>query len=523
MPEKIIRNIGLFKKVALLIGLLVILFLILKQSHYLRSVGYDQIPDAYVILDEHTNIWHGLSIRKSGVPAAWSNINAYKNGSGGDVNGLNLSVADYKLPTLINYGEFPKPVYVLHPVYIGTGKTLKKVGFVQPYLDHPPLGALILSSFVNRDIKTFSDLLPTDLRRASLWLGALTGALIFLLGWQVSKFFFVGLLSAAIYGSVPTYSLLSRYALLENVLNPLMLIVLNLLVFLKLIIEKHNKKVVLINGLLISAGIFSGLTALTKIIGWFMLPAGILLLLFWKVTFKRILLFAIPATIIGSLYFAWGLYLDPKLFLDIVFYQGIDRGFVGSLNFLTTLSGVGIVNFPFDGWWMGGFLALLMISFKKEYAPIIFTAITYLIMTLFLGGANYPWYYMPLIPLMCVATSLLIWKVATQPNFILIITFFLVFFSSSFYWGYGVFQAEKQLTNYTQPYQVYRLLLIIFLSAGVWLSIRRRFEINNISLKIWFVFMLLVIYQLWKWNSQSILFILSHWGKYPSLYTPGTF
>lgn len=524
MPEKSIRKIGSVKKVGSLFFILVILFFILKQSFFLRSIGYDQIPDAYVILDEHTNVWHGLSIRKTGVPAAWSNVEAYKKGSGGDVSGLNLSVANNKTPDLIHFNNFSKPIYVLHPVYLGVGKTLKKVGFVQPYLDHPPFGALILSSLVSKDIKTFSDLFPADFRRASLWLGVLTGALIFLLGWQISKSPYIGLMSAAIYGSVPTYSLLSRYALLENVLNPLMLAVLNLLIFVKPIIEKHIvKKTFLINGILISAGIFSGLAALTKIIGWFMLVVGILLLYYWQIDRKRILFYAIPAVVIGLLYFAWGLYLDPKLFIDIFFYQSINRGFVGSLNFLTTLRGIGIINFPFDGWWIGGFLAILMLSFKKEYAPIIFTAVIYLIVSLLLGGANYPWYYMPLIPLMCIATSLLIWRVATQPNFLLIITFFLIFFSSSFYWGYGVFQADKLSTNYMQPYQTYRLTLIFFVSAGLWFTFYNPFKLKNLSLKAWFILMLFIFYQLWKWNTQSILFILSHWGKFPSLYTPGTF
>lgn len=524
MPEKGLRKLELLRKIEFLLLILFLLGYILKQSFYLRGIGYDQIPDAYVILDEHTNVWHGLSIRKSGIPAAWSNIGAYKKGSGGDVVGLNLAVADLKMPTFANFYNFPKPVYVLHPVYLGAGKTLKKVGFVQPYLDHPPLGALILSSFVKGDIKTFSELLPADFRRASLYLGVLTGVLIFLLSWQISKNPFVGLISAAIYGSVPTYSLLSRYALLENVLNPLMLMTLNLLVFIKPIIEKNMKeKTYLINGILILAGVFSGFTALTKVIGWFMLIAGVLLLYFWRINVNKILLFAIPAVVIGLLYFVWGLYLDPKLLIDIVFYQSVDRGFIGSLNFLTTLRGIGIINFPFDGWWLGGFLSIAMLSYKKEYAAIIVTTVVYLMATLFLGGANYPWYYIPLIPLMCIMTAVFIWKVVKEPNFLLIMTFFLVFFSSSFYWGYGVFQAEKISANYMQPYLMYRLLLIIFLSISLWFTSKTRFKMKNLSLKIWFVFMLFTIYQLWKWNNQSILFILSHWGKFPSLYTPGTF
>lgn len=509
------------KRIVFILLILIALFFVLKQSSFLRSIGYDQIPDAYVILDEHTNVWHGLSIRDSGVPSAWSNIAAYKGGSGGDVNGLNLSVSEGKLPNLANFSNYPKPVYVLHPVYLGTGKTLKKVGFVQPYLDHPPLGALILSSSVVGNVQTFSDLLPDDFRRASLWLGVVSGLLIFVLGWQISKNPFVGLISAAIYGTVPTFNLLSRYALLENVLNPLMLVSLNLLVFTKKLMEKE-KKAFLINGLLISAGIFAGMAALTKIIGWFVFVTGIVLLYQWGIR-KKIALFAIPAILVGSLYFVWGLYLDPELFINIFFYQGIERGFIGSLNFLTTLGGIGIANFPLDGWWLGGFISLALLVYKKEYVPLIFTTVIYLITALFLGGANYPWYYMPLIPLMCVAIALLVWRVITQPNFLLILIFFLIFFSSSFYWGYGVFQAEKTSTNYQQPYFLYRIFLIIFFAAGLILTFADKLKRKKVIFTGWFIFMMFVIYQLWKWNNQSVLYILSHWGKYPSLFTPGTF
>lgn len=520
MHQKGITKTGLLKKIGFVIGLLIILFFILKHSFYLRSIGYDQIPETFVILDERTNVWHGLSIRQTGVPSAWSNLNVYMKGFGGEVDSLNVKI-DGKKPNLTNFYTFPKPGVAITEYDFGRG--LRHLRFVQPYLDHPPVGALILSSLVSQDVKTFSDLLPVDFRRTSLWLGVATGVLIFLLGWQVSKNPFVGLMAAAIYGTVPTFNLLSRYALLENVLNPLMLVSLNLLVFANFLVEKSNsRKVFLINSLLIGAGIFAGMSALTKAIGWFVLIIGMVLLYYWNIR-KKILLFAIPTVVVGLMYLVWGLYLDPKLFINIFFYQGIERGFIGSLNFLTALKGVSIANFPFDGWWMGGFLALLMLSYKKEYAPIIFTALVYLIMVLFLGGANYPWYYMPFIPLMSIATSLLIWRVATQPNFLSIMAFFLIFFSSSFFWGYGVFQADKLSTNYMQPYQLYRTALFVFLSASLWFTFSTRFKFRNLALKIWFIFMLFVVYQLWEWNNQSILFILSHWGKYPALYTPGTF
>lgn len=499
------------KRVAVPAVVIILLIVILKHSFYLRSVGYDHIPETYVILDERTNVWHGLSIRQSGIPAAWSNLGSYKKGTGGDIAGLNLSV-DQKAPNLATFRDFPKPVYVLSPIYLGVERGVKHISFVQPYLDHPPLGALILSSFVSDNIKTFSDLTAFQFRRASLWLGAVSGLLIFLLGWQMFNNPFIGLLAAAIYGNAPTFILLSRYALLENVLNPLMLLSINLL----LLTQKSKS----LRIFLVLAGIASGLAALTKVIGWFVLFLGLILLRSWKVSLKNSLFFVVPSISIGLLYFAWGLYLAPNLFLDIFRYQGLERGFIGSINFLVTVTRIGILNFPLDGWWIGGFLCLILVSLKKKYTPILFAASVTLFTALFFGGANYPWYFIPVIPFMCLAIAQFIWQIVINPKFISILIFFLVFVSSTFYWGYGVFQASLPSTNYQQPYGLYRILLIFFAVSGLILSIQSKFRKIKF---LWFIFMIGVMLVLSRLNERSLYFILSNWGKLPSLYTPGTF
>lgn len=496
----------------ILIAVIVLLFAILRYSFYLRSIGYDHVPDTFVILDERTNVWHGLSIRKSGVPAAWSNLGVYKNGSGGDISNLNLSV-NQKHPSILNFRNFPKPVYVLSPIDFGVERGIKHLSFVQPYLDHPPLGALVLSSFVKNDVQTFADLSANDFRRGSLWLGVICGVLIFILGLQTNGNPFVGLLAAAIYGSVPTFNLLSRYGLLENVLNPLMLLSLNLLIF-------SQKRLRFQKGILLLAGVASGLCALTKVTGWSVLTIGIVLLWYWRIKLKDSLYFIIPSIFLGLLYFVWGLYLSPGLFIDVFRYQGLERGFIGSINFLVSATRVGILNFPFDGWWIGGFLSLALTPFKKEYAPIFFSALIFLLTALFLGGANYPWYFMPFIPFMCIATALFIWKIAVSPTFMEVLIFFLIFVSSSFYWGYGVFQASLQSTNYQQPFGAYRPILLFFILAILaWFKFSKfkRFRI------LWFLSMVILAVLLIRLNERSLYFILSHWGKFPSLYTPGTF
>lgn len=501
----------------------ILLFIILKHSFYLRSIGYDQIPETALILDERTNIWHGLSIRSSGIPAAWSSLGIYKDrGEGGNVVNLNLSVVQNDLtvhPNLLNFTNFPKPIWILYPFNFENGA--KHISLVQPYLDHPPFGALVLSSFVASNVKTFTDLRPWEFRRGSLWMAVLTGILVFILGWQIFKNPLIGLLATLIYGTVPSFLLLSRYALLENVLNPLILLTISLIVFANKI-HYPTSKFWSINPkiFILLAGVTSGLAALTKITGWSVLIIGLILLRYFKFGFKDSIFFIIPSLFLGGLYFLWGLFLSPKVFLDILYYQGIERGFIGSLNFLVSATGIGILNFPFDGWWVGGFLCLGFILAKKEYLYIFISVVVSLFAALFLGGANYPWYFIPLIPFMCLATAYFLWQVVTGPSFTNMLIFFLVFFSSSFYWGYGVYKAALESSNYQQPFGLYRLFLITFLIAGFVIPAIVKYKIFKY---LWFTLVLIILLQLFMWNTQSLYYILAHWGKLPSLYTPGTF
>lgn len=493
----------------------VLLIFVLWHTANIRNLGYDKVPDTYPILDERTNVWHGLSLRRSGVPAAWSGLGVYKkNNAGGKVNGFNIQVDDF-VPNLSNFNNFPKPSAILHGVDLGAGRGMTGIQMVQPYLDHPPLGALIFSLFVPDNLETFADLNPYEMRKGPLVLAILTGVLIFLLGLQVFKNPWMGLLGTAVYGTAPTFVFLSRYTLLENLMVPLMLISLNLLVLSRDV--KDKKKLAWIIAL---AGVFGGLMSLTKITGWAILPIGAILLWYWKYNLRQILCFVLPVICLGLLYFAWGFYLAPSVFMDIFRYQGVDRGFIGSINFLITLTRVGIVNFPVDGWWTGGFLALALILRKSEHLPITVSVVTLLVTALLLGGANYPWYFIPLVPFLCLAIAYLIWQVVNLPSTFNVMVFFLLFFSSSFYWGYGIYQAIASPTGDEQPFALYRLLFVIFFISGLAWSFLPRMKKFS---KIWMTIMILIIIATFKLNERSIYFLMSHWGSLPSIFTPGTF
>lgn len=484
----------------------VLLVFSLKLGADLRKIGYNVIPDPFIILDEHTHVWHGLSIRSTGIPAGWSILNAYitnsrETGAGGRIDGFNLTVADTK-PSLGNFSSYPKPVIGVAEYDFGRG--LSHTRIVQPFLDHPPFGALVLSLFVGKDAKTFGDVNNYDLRRSALYLGTITQLLIFVLALLTSGKPLIGLIASTIYGTVPSYLLMERYALLENVMTPLILLALILLIIAK---TKPLK------ALLIAAGVVGGLLALTKLAGWIFVFSFAALLVYWKFKIKDILFYLVPAVLIGSVYFIWGLWLAPKLFLDIFVFQSMERGFIGSINLLVSAFRVGIFNFPLDGWWIGGIVTLLFIPKKKEYMPMVFSLVAALFSALCLVGANFPWYFIPVIPFSCIAIALFFYNLATSPVFSTILLSFLVFVSSSFYWGYGVFQKS-------QPFGIYRLLFVLFTGAGIFWAFygrRERFK------KVWFVGVMILLLALTILNRRSLFFILDNWGKLPLIYTPGTF
>jgi|GEM_PF-1803645 len=513
------------KKIRLVLFFLFILAS-LYDGIYLRKIGYNVIPEPGVILDEYTNVWHGLSIRENGLPVAWSSLpaykdNAYKTGSGGDLKGFGIRIGDSKI-NFRNFKGFPNPILIVQEIDLtknySFGKGAKHVWFVEPYLDHPPIGTLMLSLGVPSTTKNFLDLDSIDMRRVSLYLAVIVQILIAIVAYQLSGSLLVSLFSSFIYATAPSYLLLSRYALLENVLTPLLLVSLSTLLF----IHSNNK----INGtlvnkiLLVLAGVISGMCALTKLSGWTSIFLGLVLLIKWKALKREIFLFCIPGVVIGSLYFLWGLYLSPRLFLDLTIFQGIARGFIGPINLLVTAWKVSILNFPVDGWWTGGFIAFLLVKNKKEYFPIYASTILILLSALVLVGANYPWYFIPLIPFMCIVTAIFIHQLITKPNFIDILILFFVFVSTSFYWGYGVFYAAKVENNYSQPFMYYRLLAVVFLGLAFvseFLNKNKRYK------RLWSYFFVALFFALVLLNHHGIIYMLANWGKLPLIYTPGTF
>lgn len=106
------------KRIIFLFYLLILIFF-LKLSHRLRSIGYFVVPEPFLIMDEHTNVWHGLSLRKTGVPVAWSQLPAYKtNKVEGDLDGFGISISG-RLLNLDILRNLHRPVVAVGEMDVG--------------------------------------------------------------------------------------------------------------------------------------------------------------------------------------------------------------------------------------------------------------------------------------------------------------------------------------------------------------------------------------------------------------------
>ncbi len=516
----------MINKLSLIFSVVLLIFL-LRQGHSTRSIGYDQVPENYNLLDERTNVWHGLSIRDTGVPAAWSDLRTYwekwpkevvenKINSGGlSLKRFNIAVNE-KTPSFFPQRNFPELTIYTTEYDLGVETGKRYTSIIQPYLDHPPFGAVILSSLVSGKVTDTQNLTPADFRRSSLWLADLTAILIFIFALQISKNPLIAIISTIVYETVPTYLLTSRLALLENVLIPVNLLSLNLLIL--ALNKKKEWGNTIYNIFLVAAGIAGGLAFLTKTPGVSVIISGIIILLLERQSRKKILFFAIPAAVVSSLYFVWGFILAPHIFPKILLEQSTNRIFVGSLSFIQQLFKYGMTSFPIDGWWIGGFLAMLFLQFDKSTAPLIVSIITLAFIIPFTGASQFPWYFIPFIPFASVSTGIFFWNLFRKPKFLHILIFFFVFFSSSYFWAIGVWGASPDFKNHQQQFLIYKIFLVLFFALGVLVHFYH--QKNGLFRIFWFITMTILFILLIQWNFKSIFYILSHWTHLLQNYSP---
>lgn len=494
--------------------ILVILSILLFYTHQMRALRYDIVPEPF--LDEWTHVWTGLSVRNSGIPMSWSDLRTYWNvwpkyQKEIETNKLAIEWKDFNTRVNDQEPSFPRsnksPELILYTTELDLGHGKGHISLMQPHLDYPPLGGIILSTAISPSVKTYQDVQPKEIRTVSLWLGSITLLLIFLLTIQVFNNPIIALIAAAAYGTAPTFLISSRFALLENVLIPMCLLSLNTLVF---AINNKNQHINRFKVLLVIAGIFAGLAFLVKPTGIAISLAGIITLIFQREKVKTILFYILPAAFISSLYLIYGYLLAPTFFIQILIEESSNRIFAGALSFITGFFKFGASEFPIDGWWVGGFISLLFLPYTKKSLPLLITVFSFIFIILFMGASFFPWYLIPMIPFMAIGIGNLFYETIVSPKTSHILVIFLFFFLSSFYWTYGVHGSAPNFVNHQQQYLIYKILLVGGFGAALIGPIL--FEKNKLFRKIWMIGMVLFIIGMIYLNHKSLYYIIGTWG-----------
>lgn len=485
--------------------------IVLYQSIFYRWFGYETIP--FPITDEFDYAWQGLSLRQYGLPVGWTILaHIYKEpkyqSRGGNLNEFGI-ISDGKRIDLREFQKDRRPLIAVKEIDYTKG--LEHMLFVAPFFDHPPLGGLIYSLGVGKEIKEFAEVKPAEFRRPALVLAIITTILLFIFIYLITNNPWIATLTVIVYSTVPTYLLATRTAFAENAEPPFILthlIVLFLAV--RAYTKQLNKKLIL--SALVLSGFVGGLAFLVKEPAIGFLIGSVVLLLINKLPKRYILVFLLTLLLpIGS-YLIWGLWLQKDLFLSILQTQ-TGRGYFGAIKLVTMMEALKFKNFPVDGWWIWGFLSFLLISIKVKHKNLLFLLIplfSHFLLILLLSSSNYPWYFLSMIPFLAGCSAILIWQIYEDPKIATAYAFFFIPFSSSYYWGRVALSLEPSINHYRYAFIIFTVLLTLRLIFG-------KFKVIKI---IWFVFLFILILKIITFNQLFMPYLVSHWGNLPILSLP---
>jgi len=502
--DNLFDRINLVKKNRLKIMWLVLAvlvsFWIVQKSMFLRSFGYGSYPTP--VADEFTYVWQAISLKNYGLPMAWTlNSGVYKdskfNPKIGSIEGFGINTGG-EIIDLKKFKENSRPLSAVKEIDYVKGK--EQMLFVAPFFDHPPLGGMIYSFGVDKNIKNVDDVKADDFRKPALIMAIISVILLFIFLALITSNPWVGTLGVVVYSTAPTYLLATRTAFLENAVVPFILVHLILL----FLYTKYSFKRFSVL-LLIISGLFGGLGVLVKepAIG-FLIGSTILL---WKnkINLKNIFIFLISCSVPVLIYIGWGFYLQRDLFIAILLTNA-NRGYFGAIKVVTMLEALKFKNFPTDGWWIWGLLSFILVSIKLKDKKILFLILplfTHLLVVLLLGSSNYPWYWISAIPFLAGCSGLLIWGIFNKPNLITALLFLLIPFSSSYYWGREALGIPPSINHY-------RMVFIVF---GLMLFFRIKFKKNKIIKILWIIFMAWMMYKIVVFNELFIPYLIAHWGN----------
>ena len=417
-----------------------LIFLCLVVAFQYRNRGYWLYPPVASTFDEFAYGWLGMSLIENGIPTSWSFIPDYANGipqnSQMYFHGNIVSVNSI-IPTKDNFVNFPKPIRHIQEIEVDKYKS--QFPIVQPYLEQPPLGGILISLPLIFGGKTsFEQASLFDLRKPFVYLGVLTTFLVILLAnqWYGRS---VALVSGLLYATVPTIILGSRLALPENILAPLLLLEILLL---EAYICKKQK------GILLAALVLAFISPLVKPFGLSLGLVGIAYFVLKEKDIKKALLFIItPAMSMGA-YVLYGMSFDKNTFLGVLSYQS-NRFFAGPNILLYKILIPKVTKLFLDGWIFFGWLSVAVLSFKKsKHLSLLLGLFSYLLTITFFGGEDFGWYRLPLYPFLMIATGVLVVEIIKRAEFFSTLIFLGTAVASSFAWGLGVYDWSEHLISF---------------------------------------------------------------------------
>lgn len=488
-------------QILFLLSSVFVIFCAFKFFAY-KKLAYQVIPATTDILDEKNYIWAAKSFLQTGIPTAWSNLEAYGNKARNELqfDGVSIVLKGEK-PSVGNIAKFNYPAIVVSQIDVGKGN--EHLRFVQPFLDHSFFAGLIYGLTTPTQTKSVTEVRAEEYRLVAIYVSLVTSLLLFFLTYLLDGHPLTAIFSFFIYGTATVYLLSSRYSLIENLLVPQTLFCLLFLVLSK---KDWFTKLWQKRLLWVLAGVWAGLALATKELGIALVLAGVFILLNYRVARKNLFWFLLPAVLIGSSFYLYALAVSPKLFIA-VFQDQTKRGFFGSLNFLHSFYRPYFSGFPLEGWWPFGFICLAFLAQEfKKHQEILLGFASFLFIFLFFGGLNHPWYWLSFVPFLVMASAVFLKNLVLNPSVLKIFIFFLFPFSSSFYWGRSVFH-DSSINLFW-----YRAFILFFLTLTGFCYLARKLP----SLKIVITLILLaILFIVLKWNQQGFTYIIANWGRLP--------
>ncbi len=348
---------------------IVIFLLAFIFTFILRAHNYERSP-FMGNLEEMLYGWSGIYLVETGVPVSWSTLDYPKKAE------VFRGTIDYK-------GGLPKG----------------GVSLYKPWLDEPPLFSLLVGWFGHFYKADRTDWIPTAfIRFPVIFISTLTSIFIFLVAKKLT-YFWVGILSMLIYGTVPIFVLSSRMAVPENLIALSLIII----IFLLIKFKDQRKKIYLL-----PIPVLCGVAGLAKPTGFFIMPLVLFILFEQRMIRNAIYIFfsTIPFILI---FFAYGIYFDAEIFWKITSVQSFRPVGFKSLAWFFTSPSYDWTTLT-DSWYVFTLLCAVYFIFSppsKKLIIIPFSFVYWLIIIMISGGEGdlLAWYRYPLFPFLSIMGS----------------------------------------------------------------------------------------------------------------------